>query len=169
MAEKLGGEPRSPATDAMLIIFPRRCAIMTLPTAREKRNVPVKLVSMTLFHCSSVIASTGAPQEVPALFDRGVGHGFNAGRIFDIAAEREHFDAEAFQFFGRLQAGLFLSRAENQIRPHLRQALRHLPTKPNGSPGNDGYTTAKIKKLLDVHSQILSRAGVPLESRTVVG
>src|SRR6266404_8604471 len=67
IAENFGDEPRSPATEAMLIIFPRRCVIMTLPTACEKRNVPVKFVSMTLFHCSRVIASTGAPQEVPAL------------------------------------------------------------------------------------------------------
>src|SRR5216684_1928481 len=40
---------------------------MTLPTAFEKRNVPVRFVSITLFHCSSRISSTGAPQDVPAL------------------------------------------------------------------------------------------------------
>src|SRR6266478_2988834 len=40
---------------------------MTLPTACEKRNVPVRFVSITLFHCSSRISSTGAPQDVPAL------------------------------------------------------------------------------------------------------
>src|ERR1700722_17932793 len=67
MAENLGGEPRSPATEAMLMIFPRRCLIMVLPTACENKKVPVRLVSITLFHCSSVIDSTGAPQEGPAL------------------------------------------------------------------------------------------------------
>src|SRR5271168_235770 len=70
MAEKFGDEPRSPATEAMLMIFPRRCAIMVFPTACENRKVPVRLVSITLFHCSSVIDSTGAPQEVPALLIR---------------------------------------------------------------------------------------------------
>src|SRR5271168_5186442 len=70
MAENLGGEPRSPATEAMLMILPRRWAIMTLPTAWEKRKVPVRLVSMTLFHCSRVISSVRAPQEVPALLMR---------------------------------------------------------------------------------------------------
>jgi len=50
-----------------LIIFPRFCPIMTFPTACEHRNVPVRFVSRTLFHCSSRISSAGAPQEVPAL------------------------------------------------------------------------------------------------------
>src|ERR1700692_45814 len=70
MPKKLGGEPRIPATEAMLIIFPRRCEIITLPTACENRNVPVKFVSITLFHCSNVMSSVKAPQEVPALLMR---------------------------------------------------------------------------------------------------
>src|SRR6266446_10944000 len=67
MACSSGGAPRRPATDAILMILPRFCAIRTLPTACENRNVPVRLVSMTLFQCSRRISSTGAPQDVPAL------------------------------------------------------------------------------------------------------
>src|SRR5258708_16019559 len=33
------------------------------PTACEKRNVPVRFVSITLFQCSRRISSTGAPQD----------------------------------------------------------------------------------------------------------
>ena len=40
---------------------------MTLPTACENENVPVRFVAMTLFHCSSVISSVCAAQEVTAL------------------------------------------------------------------------------------------------------
>src|SRR5260370_4592643 len=67
MACSSGGAPRRPATDAILVILTSFCAIRTLPTACENRNVPVRLVSMTLFQCSRRISSTGAPQEVPAL------------------------------------------------------------------------------------------------------
>jgi len=109
------------------MIFPRRCAIMTFPTACEKRNVPVRLVSITLFHCSSVIASTGAPQEVARivdqdvdaskLFDSGVGNLLNAGGLLDVTAECENLHAKFLQFFGSLLAPLFLARAQNEIRP----------------------------------------------------
>src|SRR2546430_11193466 len=54
----------------MLIILPRRCGTMNFPTACEKRNVPVRFVSMTLFQCCNFISSTGAPQAVPALLMR---------------------------------------------------------------------------------------------------
>jgi len=65
MAENLGGETRSPATERC-DIFPRRCENHTLAHGLPKnRNVPVKFVSR-LYPLLSVIASTG-PQEVPAL------------------------------------------------------------------------------------------------------
>src|SRR5215472_6748905 len=64
------GEPPKPATEAMLMIFPRRWLIMTLAAAWAHRNAPVKLVSRTLFQPSRGISSAGAPQDAPALLIR---------------------------------------------------------------------------------------------------
>src|ERR1700733_15838368 len=63
-------DPPNPATDAMLMILPDLCASMVLPTAWQNRNVPVKLVEMTLCHCSNVMSSTGAAHDTPALLTR---------------------------------------------------------------------------------------------------
>src|ERR1051326_6599355 len=38
-----GGAPRSPATEAMLMILPRSCLSMMRPAVCAQRNVPVKL------------------------------------------------------------------------------------------------------------------------------
>src|SRR5882762_6239772 len=63
-------DPPNPATDAMLMILPDPCAAICFPTAWQNRNVPVKFVESTLSHCSSVISSTEAPHETPALLIR---------------------------------------------------------------------------------------------------
>src|ERR1051326_3836821 len=65
-----GGAPLMPATDAILMILPLCCLSMILPAAWAHKNVPVRLVSMTLFHSARVIFSVGAPQEIPALLMR---------------------------------------------------------------------------------------------------
>src|SRR5438552_17432531 len=61
-------DPPIPAIDAILMILPPRpWAIMTFPAAWVQRNVPVRLVSITLFQSARPIFSVGAPHEIPAL------------------------------------------------------------------------------------------------------
>jgi hypothetical protein len=57
-----------------------------------------------------------------------------------------------------LLAPLFLASAKHQICAHFRQTFRHLAAQSNGAPGNNGDTPGKIKKLFDVHSEILGGA-----------
>src|SRR6476661_11229745 len=65
-----GGAPLMPATEAILMILPLSCLSMILPAACAHRKVPVRLVSITLFHSANVIFSVGTPQEMPALLIR---------------------------------------------------------------------------------------------------
>ncbi len=55
-----------PAIDATLMMQPRCC--LSIPASdrfRYKTNAPVRLTSITFFHCSSVFASGRSPHETP--------------------------------------------------------------------------------------------------------
>src|SRR5215472_312483 len=70
MACNSADAPPKPAIEAILITLPDLWAVIALPTAWQNRKVPVRLVERTLSHWASVISSTGAPQEAPALLTR---------------------------------------------------------------------------------------------------
>ena len=152
MAEKLGGEPRIPATEAMLIIFPRHCEIITLPTAWENRNVPVKFVSITLFHCSNVMSSVNAPQEVPACIDPAefiqsfLYNRSNTVGILDITTEGQRPHSYFLQLLGGLLTTLFFAGAQYQVGAHFRQAFRHLTSQADGASSDQGYAAAQIEQ-----------------------
>src|SRR5437879_3116775 len=65
-----GIAPPSPATEAMLMILPPPCAIMTFPAACEHKKAPVRFTSSTRRQSSTAIVATGATQARPALFTR---------------------------------------------------------------------------------------------------
>src|SRR5205807_1119171 len=65
-----GIAPPSPATEAMLMILPPPCAIMTFPAACEHKKAPVRFTSSTRRQSSTAMVATGATQARPALFTR---------------------------------------------------------------------------------------------------
>ena len=56
-----------PDIDAVLMIEPYPCFSITLPAAVAQRKTPVRLMSMTFFHCSNDISSAGTFRQIPAL------------------------------------------------------------------------------------------------------
>jgi len=61
--------------------------------------------------------------------------------VFDIASQRQRLHTAAAQRIRRFLAALLLARAEDQIRPHLSQALGHLQTQPHRAARNNGDAT----------------------------
>jgi len=55
------------------------------------------------------------------------------------------------QFGSSLQASLFFARAQDQIRAHLREGVRHLAAQADGTAGDDRDAAGEIEELFDVH------------------
>src|SRR5580692_5114347 len=136
--------------EAILMIFPLRCEIMIWPAACENRNVPVRFVSMTLFHCSSVIASTGAPQEVPALLIKMS----RRPNCFMAAS------ATAWMLAGSLTSqpsartctpSFCNSSAACWQRSYFRETFGHLTAKANRTTGDDGEAAFEIEQVRAPH------------------
>src|SRR3977135_116829 len=61
-----GIAPPSPATDAILMILPPPCAIMTFPAACEHKKAPVRFTAGTRRQSSNGMVATGPPHAPPA-------------------------------------------------------------------------------------------------------
>src|ERR1700730_12386531 len=137
---------------------------MVLPAVCENENVPVRFVAMTLFHCSSVISSVGAPQQVRALLIRistrpnsEAAASTTAWMLFESLASQArprvltpHFSNYAAACSQRS----FLRPHNTTFEPIFRQGISHLPPEANGSARGNRHAAAEIEDLSAFHETI---------------
>ena len=129
--------------EAMLMIFPRRWAIIALPTAWQKTNACeigfndfVAMLREHLFHRSDPGSACIVDKHVDAAKcgQAGIDHTVNVGGILDAAAQCERFHSEFLQLLRGLCTTVFFAGAKDQVRAPIsarRSAIwRPSPTEP---------------------------------------
>src|SRR5205823_8387236 len=61
-------------------------------------------------------------------------------------------DPERRELGGGLRAALRVARAEHDVRTHLCERARHLPSEPAASAGDDGDLPVEVEQFFGVHT-----------------